>query len=132
MSVVEAAMRGGAVTVLLLVATLLLRERRQIPTRLYPALFALSVATYVVASSPGFSTLDARWRMPIGLAAMGTPVVFWAAAVAYFDDNFKPSFYRPLAWLGLVLLGLWQVLSKQPTAYFLYHGLSLMFIVFAA
>src|SRR5258706_181586 len=131
MSVIEAAVRGGAVTVRLLVATLLLRDRRQIPTGLYSALFALSVAAYVIASAPGFYGLDLRWRIPIGLASMGTPAAFWLAAVAYFDDDFKPSLYQHLAWLGLVLLGLWQMLSQQPTAYFLHHGLSLMFIVLA-
>jgi AraC-like DNA-binding protein len=131
MSVVEAAIRGGAVTVLLLVATLLLRDRRQFPTGLHSALFALSVAAYVIASAPGFSTLDARWRIPIGLASMGTPAVFWIAAAAYFDDDFKPSLYRPLAWLALVLLGLWQMLDGWPIARFLRDGLSLMFIVFA-
>jgi len=132
MSVIEAAIRGGAVTVLLLVATLLLRDRRRVPTGLYSALFALSAAAYVIASAPGFSALDLGWRLPIGLAAMGTPAVFWVAAVAYFDDDFKPSLYWPLAWLGLVIVALWQVLGRQPVAYFLYHGLALMFIVFAA
>ncbi len=83
MSVIEAAIRGGAVTVLLLVATLVLCDRRQVPTRLYSALFALSVAAYVIASSPGFYGLDLRWRIPIGLVSSGTPAVFWLAAAAY-------------------------------------------------
>src|SRR5712671_2773336 len=132
MSVIEAAIRGGAVTVLLLVATLVLRDRRQVPTRRYSALFALSVAAYVIASSPGFYGLDLRWRIPIGLASFGTPAVFWLSAAAYFDDDFKPSLYRHLAWLGLVLPGLWQMLGNQPpAAFFLYHWLSLMFIVLA-
>ena len=131
MSVIEAAVRGGAVTVLLLAATLLLRDRRQVPTRLYSALFALSVAAYVIASSPGFYRLDLPWRLPIGLVSSGTPAAFWLAAVAYFDDDFKPSLYRHLAWLGLVLLGLWRMLGNQPAADFLHHGLSLTFIVLA-
>ena len=131
MSVIEAAIRGGAVTVLLLVATLLLRDRRRIPSGLYLALFVLSVAAYVVASAPGFFALDLRWRIPIALASMGTPAVFWLAAAAYFDDDFKPPLYRHLAWLGLILLGLWQMLGHQPIAYFIYHGVSLLFIVLA-
>src|SRR5262249_40726019 len=132
MSVIEAAIRGGAVTVLLLVATLLLRDRRRVPTGLYSALFALSVAAYVIASAPGFFALDPQWRIPITLASMGTPAVFWLAAVAYFDDDFKPSLYRYLAWLSLVLLGLWQMVGQQPIAYVLHHGLSLLFIGIAA
>jgi AraC-like DNA-binding protein len=133
MSVIEAAIRGGTVTVLLLAATLLLRDRRRVPARLYSALFALSVAAYVVASAPGFHGLDLRWRIPIGLASFGTPAVFWLAAAAYFDDDFKPSLYQHLGWLGLVLLGLWQMLGDQPPiAYFLHLGLSLLFIVLAA
>ena len=133
MSVIEAAIRGGTVTVLLLAATLLLRDRRRVPARLYSALFALSVAAYVVASAPGFHGLDLRWRIPIGLASSGTPAVFWLAAAAYFDDDFKPSLYQHLGWLGLVLVGLWQMLGDQPPiAYFLHLGLSLLFIVLAA
>jgi AraC-like DNA-binding protein len=131
MSIVEAAIRGGAVTVLLLIATLLLRDRRQYPAGLYSALVALSVAAYVIASAPGFSALDNRLRIPIGLASMGTPAVFWLAAVANFDDDFKPSFYRPLAWLGLVLLGLWQMLDRQLISRFFHDGLSLIFIALA-
>jgi AraC-like DNA-binding protein len=131
MSVIEAAIRGGAVTVLLLAATLLLRDRRQVPARLYSALFVLSVAAYVIASAPGFSALDLRWRIPIGLVSSGTPAAFWLAAVAYFEDDFKPSLFQHLAWLGLVLLGLWQTLADQPAAYFLHHGLSLMFVALA-
>src|SRR5258708_12043488 len=133
MSVIEAAIRGGALAVLLLAATLLLRDRRLVPTRLYSALFALSVAAYVIASAPGFSALDPRWRIPIGLASSGTPAVFWLAAAAYFHDDFKPSSYRVLGWLGLVLLGLGQMLGgHQPTAYFLQHRLSFLFIALAA
>ena len=131
MSVIEAAIRGGAVTILALVATLLLRDRR-VPTGLYSALFALSVAAYVIAAAPGFFALDPGWRILIVLASMGTPAAFWLAAAAYFDDDFKPSLYPHLAWLGLVFLGLWQILSRGPIAYFLYHGASLLFIVLAA
>ncbi len=133
MSVIEAAIRGGAVTVLLLVATVVSCDRRQVPARLYSALFALSVAAYIIASAPGFYGLDLRWRIPIGLVSFGTPAVFWLAAAAYFDDDFKPSWYRHLPWLGLVLLGLWQMLGNPPPAAdFLHHGLSLIFIVLAA
>src|SRR5947209_16155190 len=114
MSVIEAAIRGGAVTVLLLVATVVSCDRRQVPARLYSALFALSVAAYVIASAPGFHGLDPRWRIPIGLASSGTPAAFWLAAAAYFDDDFKPSLYRVLSWLGLVLLGLLQMLGQHP------------------
>src|SRR5262249_58879227 len=94
------------VTVLLLPATLVLRDRRQVPARLYSALFALSVAAYVIASAPGFSALDLRWRLPIGLVSSGAPAAFWLAAVAYFDDDFNPSLFRHLACLALALLGL--------------------------
>jgi AraC-like DNA-binding protein len=132
MSGIEAAIRGGAVTVLLLAATLLLRVGTCRRSQLYSALFALSVAAYVVASAPGFYGLDLRWRIPIGLASSGTPAAFWLAAAAYFDDDFKASLYRHLAWLGLVLLGLWQMLGQQPIAYFLHRALALMFIVLAA
>jgi AraC-like DNA-binding protein len=131
MSIVEAAIRGGAITVLLLVATLLLRDRRQFHTECYSALFALSVAAYVIASAPGFSALDDRLRIPIGLVSMSTPAVFWLAAVAYFDDDFNPSLYRALAWLGLALLGLWQILDHRPIARFFHDGVSLVFVALA-
>jgi AraC-like DNA-binding protein len=77
MSVVEAAIRGGAVTVLLLVATLLLRDRRQFPTgNLSEAMAALtdpsqsSVPTLTIALDTGFGSVgpfNRAFKAPTGM-----------------------------------------------------------------
>ena len=132
MSTFETALRGGAVALLVLLALSALRDCGRSPAARCGALLAASGAAYAVASAPDEALQSAPWVIPLRLLSIGTPAVFWVAAVAYFDDDFKPSLYWPLAWLGLVIVALWQVLGRQPVAYFLYHGLALMFIVFAA
>ena len=64
MSILEAALRGGAVTVLLLLAALLLRDsgRTQATRNCVP--FLLSAAVYAVCSAPGFNGLDLPFGFP--------------------------------------------------------------------
>ena len=105
MSVVEAAMRGGAVFLLLLLAVLLLRDARRIPAGLFGALFALGVACYAVVSASAFASAPSPWLLPPRFVAMGNPVVFCLFAAALFDDDFKPSWWLALVWLAMLVLG---------------------------
>jgi AraC-like DNA-binding protein len=104
-SVVEAAMRGGAVFLLLLLAVLLLRDARRIPAGLFGALFALGVACYAVVSASAFAGAPSPWLLPPRFVAMGNPVVFCLFAAALFDDDFKPSWWLALVWLAMLVLG---------------------------
>jgi AraC-like DNA-binding protein len=130
MSILEAGLRGGTVALLLLLALLTLRDAGRTPAGRNMALYALSAAAYVVSSAPDFPRRD----VPLGIAVLalglGTPAVFWMAAGALFDDELRPSWWRGLAWLGLVVLGLWEILfGVEGVAY---YAFSLMFVALSA
>ena len=105
MTVLEAALRGGAISLLILLAVLLLRDARRIPAARFAALFAAGVAGYAVVSASELATSPPVWLLPLRLVAMGNPVVFCLFAAALFDDDFKPSWWHVLAWLAVVAVG---------------------------
>jgi AraC-like DNA-binding protein len=104
-SLIEAAVRGGAFFLLILIAALLLRDARRVPAGLFGALFAFGVACYAVVSAPAFATgLSVSLLLP-RFISMGNPVVFCLFAAALFDDDFKPSWWHVLAWLAVLAIG---------------------------
>ena len=105
MSIVEAALRGGAVSLLILLVLLLLRDARRIPAARFAALFALGVACYAVVSAQELTAGLPIWLLPAKVVAMGNPLVFCLFAAALFDDDFKPSWWHALAWLAVVAVG---------------------------
>jgi AraC-like DNA-binding protein len=105
MVLLEAALRGGALALLALLATMSLPAARVSAAARYGALFALSVAAYVVDSAGWSAIQQTAWIIPIRLVSIGTPAVFWQWAAAHFDDEFVPDWRRWLVWLGLVSLG---------------------------
>jgi AraC-like DNA-binding protein len=102
---VEAALRGGALALLALLATMSLPAVRGSAAARYGVLFALSVAAYVIGSAPDPALQRAPWIIPLRLFSIGTPAIFWLWACAHFDDDFVPDRRRWLAWAGLVALG---------------------------
>ena len=104
MSTLEAALRGGAVAILLLSVVLRARYWRASPAIGYSALLLIGVAAFVVDSAPGFYALDPRIKLPIHIVSSGTPAVFWIMAAALFDDEFRARWYHGLAWLWLAAL----------------------------
>jgi len=141
MSTLEAALRGGAVVILLLRVVVLARQARRDPVSRYSALLSVSIAAYIVESASGFHALDLRLRIPLEIVSVATPAVFWIAMGAIFVDEFRARWYHALGWLALavlallemrrhpisvdvvltclsvsfLLLGLWHVLSGRPT-----------------
>ena len=106
LALIEAAIRGGAVTLLAVLALLLLRDARRAPAGLYGALFALSAIGYVISSAPELVYhAPALWLAPARLANFGAPAVFWLFARASFDDAFTPSWRDAAPWLLTVGMG---------------------------
>jgi AraC-like DNA-binding protein len=132
MSMLEAALRGGTVALLLLVAILFLRDSGRTPAGRNSALSLLSAAGYVIGSAPDVASLDTPVGLSLLAVSLGHPVLLWIWAAATFDDEFKPSWRRGVAWLGLVALGMGSLLYDQPVAAFAYHALSLLFVGLAA
>jgi AraC-like DNA-binding protein len=105
-SLIEAALRGGAVVLLVLIAALLLRDARRVPAGVFAALFALGAASYTIVSASAFGPIPPLWLLPLRMMGMGNPLVFCLFAATLFDDDFKPSWLHAVAWLAMVAFGL--------------------------
>ncbi|MBR0689753.1 helix-turn-helix transcriptional regulator [Bradyrhizobium manausense] len=141
MSTLEAALRGGAVVILLFRVAMAARDARRNPISRYVVLLNLSIAAYIVDSAPGFDTLALPLRMPVHLVSVVMPAAFWMVVSAIFVDEFRLRWYHwvgGLALMGfalvdmfrhpmsvdvartclsvsLLLLGIWHVLSGRAT-----------------
>ncbi len=127
MPLLEVALRGGAVTLLLLLAA-----RRLLPgrtaTRLYAGLFDLSAAAFVVESASPLAQLHAAWLIPLRVAATGAPALLWLVATACFDDSGRPARRRELAWLGLLALGALALAARTAALWALVDAVALLFL----
>jgi hypothetical protein len=128
---IEAALRGGVVTLLAVLALLLLRDARRTPAGVYGALFATSVAAYVIVTAPGLLNARLIGLLPLRLLSLGTPAVFWLYARASFDDGFVRSWRDAPAWLVTVAVGFGCARFQMEAACILYHGLQLVFVALA-
>src|SRR5712692_3135624 len=98
---------------------------------LYGAMFAASVAAYVIVTAPGLLGGPLPWLRPLRLVSLGTPAMFWLFALAAFDDAFVASWRHALPWLGTVAIGFVCARGLVPAACPLYHALQLMFVALA-
>ncbi len=132
MSILEAALRGGAVAVLLLFVLLFARDRDPRTGRLsrYTALLFLGVAAFAIDSAPGFWKLDLRLKIPIHVLCITTSAVFWIMAAALFNDEFRARWYHALAWLWLALLAWWELYGWPPAVVAAREASSLLFVAF--
>jgi AraC-like DNA-binding protein len=117
-AVVETALRGGAVVLLLFIAAILLRDARRTATGMFGPLFALGSAAYAISSASIFATAAPAWCIPLRIIAIGNPVIFWLFSATLFDDDFKPSWWHAGAWLLLVACGMARPwIGGSPTAW---------------
>ncbi|HZC16531.1 MAG TPA: helix-turn-helix domain-containing protein [Caulobacteraceae bacterium] len=127
MSIIEAGGRGGAITLLVLLAALLLRDARELAAARYAALFAVCVAATLVVFAPALVGDPAPWLAPPRVLAFGDPAVFWVVALALFDDEFTLGWPHLAVWLGLVGLGFWAVYGAAgPRPFLAFNALSLI------
>jgi len=131
MSTLEAALRGGAIAILLLTVGLHARDLLTYRLARYSALLQLCATAFIVESSPGFDALDLRWRMPIHVVSSSAPVMFWIVTAALFNDEFRARWYHALAWLGLATLAWRQMFGWPQVLVAAYDALALLFVLFA-
>jgi AraC-like DNA-binding protein len=105
-SLIEAALRGGAVVLLVLLVALLLRDARRVPAGVFAALFATGAAAYTIVSASVFAPVPPLSLLPLRMLGMGNPLMFCLFAASLFDDDFKPSWLHALAWLAMVAFGM--------------------------
>ena len=105
-SLVDAALRGMLLALLLLLAVVLGRERPRLPAARAGVAMVLGLAVQVVGSAPILeATLPRLWQAPLVAVAVANAVLFWVFVQSLFDDEFA---FRPVhvaAWLGTALLG---------------------------
>lgn len=135
MSSLEAAARGGAATLFVLLGVLLVfGAARHRPQARLGGLLSLSVAAYVVSSAPYFEMLPligAPWLAPPRLASIGVPALIWLFAKACFDDAFRLSWRHSLPWLASILVGAVCMTNLWPPLWWLNWILALGFIAAA-
>lgn len=132
MTILEAALRGGAVMVLLLRVAVLLKSARSSRISRYSALLVVSIAAYVVESAPSFAAMDLRLRVPIHVATSTTAATFWMAMGTLFVDDFRPRWYHALAWLALALLGTAGMFRPSMSIGMMQSGLSVLCLLTGA
>jgi AraC-like DNA-binding protein len=102
----DLALRAGVITLLLLVAALLWRDRAQSLAARLGTFFAIGVAAYVAHSIPGFAAPPRGWQAPLLALSGGNAVVFWIFARALFDDEFRLHWGHAVAWCVLAAAAL--------------------------
>ncbi len=119
MLILETALRGGTVLLLLFLALLLLRDARASLAGRFGALFACGGAAYAVCSSSIFLIAPPAWLLPLHILAIGNSVVFWLLSASLFDDDFAPSWWHAAAWLLVVADGLFIPAIGEPSLQFI-------------
>jgi len=126
MLILETALRGGAIVLLLFLALLLLRDARSTLAARFGALFAIGSAAHAVCSTSIFIANPPSWLLPLHVLAIGNPVVFWLLSATLFDDDFRPSWWHGAAWLVVVADGLVLPALGGPSLQFVCIAVSLV------
>jgi AraC-like DNA-binding protein len=102
---VDAALRGVLVALLLLLALVLGRDRPSLRSARAGAALALGLVVQVVGSTPMFEALVPRlWQAPLVAVAVGNAVLFWVFVQALFDDDFRLRPMHAAAWMFVAAL----------------------------
>lgn len=101
----DGVMRGGTMVLLALQAWNFGKGWQASLTSRLGVLLTVSALGYLFLPSLPVSYNGAWWRVPLHLAGMSAPGLFWLFARSWFDDDFELRPYHGLAVAGLVLSG---------------------------
>jgi len=105
LTVLDAALRGALLAVLLLLTFVIARERSHAPARRVAMLLTLGLSVQVIGSIPLFEEMVPReWQAPLVAISVGNAVLFWVFVKTMFDDDFVPGPLHVIAWSGVALL----------------------------
>jgi AraC-like DNA-binding protein len=105
------ALRGAAAGLFLMIAMILIRDRRLTTTMMLRPALALVAAAGALWSAPGFPYLS-WWSAPLRFLAANTAVLVWLWAKAAFDDDFKIRPWHGALWAIIGLVGLSPLLAR--------------------
>jgi AraC-like DNA-binding protein len=111
----DGVLRGGTMVLLALLAWNFGKGWRASLTAQLGLLLCVSALGYLYLPALPVYYNDAWWRVPLHLAGMASPGLFWLFAQSWFDDDFQ---LRP--WHGLAVAGL--VVSGAISSYFGFSG----------
>ena len=140
LTLLDAALRGTVLALLLLLVALLLRERLRLPAARAGIALLLGLGVQVVSSTPLFEESVPRlWQAPLVAVSVANGALFWLFVLALFDDDFVFRPWHGLVWLGVAVLsglncavvaGSGSVLA--PISMGLQRAMPLLFAVLAA
>lgn len=115
LSLLDAALRGMLLALLVLVGAVLWRDRRHAPAALAGVALALGQVLQTIGATPWVeATLPFLWQAPLIAVSVANVVLFWIFVRALFDDAFVPRPAHAIAWGGVPLI--FAVLAAQAAA----------------
>lgn len=99
----DAALRGAAMALFLVVAITVLHQGRGRLVAWLGAALSVGAATYAICSAPAHSGHGTLWYAPVVAVCAGNVAVFWLFTRAAFDDSFRLAPWHALLWLALVV-----------------------------
>ncbi len=104
-TVVDAAIRGTLLALLLLLAALLLRDRPRSRVPKVSIAMLLGMCVQVVSSTPLLEDQVSRlWQAPLVAVSVANSVLFWLFVRTLFDDEFEPRPVHVGLWLAVAAL----------------------------
>jgi AraC-like DNA-binding protein len=140
LALLDAALRGTLLALLLLLAATLWRDRPRLAAARVGVAMTLGLAVQVIGSTPAFEDQASRGlQAPFVAVSVGNAVLFWIFVQALFDDEFRLRPLHVAAWVAVALLaGLncgWIIGSHTvlaPVTLGLQRAVPLLFAVLAA
>ena len=96
LAVLDPALRGATVALLLVLGVVLLRDFRGVLAGRLAAAFAFGSATHALTSGIGVTVPFSIWHAPLIALSTGNVVVFWLFTRALFDDAFRMRWWHGL------------------------------------
>lgn len=108
-SLLDAALRGVLLALLLVLALVFGRDRPRLPVARVGVLLALGLCMQVIGSTPVFEASVPRlWQSPFFVVSVGNAVLFWVFVQALFDDNFALRPLHVATWLAVAALAVFN------------------------
>jgi AraC-like DNA-binding protein len=116
LAVLDHALRGATVALLLVLGVVLLRDFRGVVAGRLAAAFAFGSAAHALTSGIGVTVPFSIWHAPLIALSTGNIVVFWLFTRALFDDAFRMRWWHALIWIAVTAFSFVNCLWIAPVA----------------
>lgn len=101
----DAALRGTLLALLLLLSAILGRDRPQLLVVRTGIALCLGLAVQVISATPWIEAMVPRvWQAPLVAISVANAVLFWVFVQALFDDDYVLQPWHALAWFAVATL----------------------------